>query len=211
MATHICGMLDIAPHYVLDEDGQTHPGGGAPQTGDAPLLDAYSRTVSDVVDTVGPSVVRIDLARDDGKPAGSGSGVIVWPAGARNSLHQMCHDEAAPQPTVHATVVYTMERLADFLNRLKQIPEGDGNLLDHCSILCTTELSEGNVHSNDEFPILIAGKGSGRLKGDWHHRGRGKPNTSHAVLTALRAGGVPAPTFGDGPGLVGDSIGELEA
>ena len=141
----------------------------------------------------------------------AGSGVIVWPAGARNSLHQMCHDEAAPQPTVHATVVYTMERLADFLNRLKQIPEGDGNLLDHCSILCTTELSEGNVHSNDEFPILIAGKGSGRLKGDWHHRGRGKPNTSHAVLTALRAGGVPAPTFGDGPGLVGDSIGELEA
>ncbi|HPG01528.1 MAG TPA: trypsin-like peptidase domain-containing protein, partial [Rhodoblastus sp.] len=45
------------------------------------LLDAYSRTVSDVVDTVGPSVVRIDLARDDGKPAGSGSGVIVSPDG----------------------------------------------------------------------------------------------------------------------------------
>ena len=81
MAAHICDMLDIAPHYVLDEDGQTHPGGGAPQTGDAPLLDAYSRTVSDVVDTVGPSVVRIDLARDDGKPAGSGSGVIVSPDG----------------------------------------------------------------------------------------------------------------------------------
>ena len=81
MATHICGMLDIAPHYVLDEDGQARRGGGAAQTRDAPLLDAYSRTVSDVVDTVGPSVVRIDLARDDGKPAGSGSGVIVSPDG----------------------------------------------------------------------------------------------------------------------------------
>ncbi|MBX3525332.1 MAG: trypsin-like peptidase domain-containing protein [Rhodoblastus sp.] len=74
-------MLDIAPHYVLDEDGQARRGGGAAQTRDAPLLDAYSRTVSDVVDTVGPSVVRIDLARDDGKPAGSGSGVIVSPDG----------------------------------------------------------------------------------------------------------------------------------
>merc|ERR1712025_1406635 len=41
----------------------------------------------------------------------AGSGVIVWPVGAANSLHQICHDEANPQPTVHAAVVFTMERL----------------------------------------------------------------------------------------------------
>lgn len=141
----------------------------------------------------------------------AGSGVIVWPTGAPNSLHQMCHDEPGAQPQVHAAVTYIMERLSDFLGHLKAIPEGDGNLLDHCSILCTTELSEGNVHSNDEYPIIIAGRGGGRLKGGYHHRAGGNPNTSHAVLTALRAGGVPAPTFGAGPGLVDASFGELEA
>ncbi|MCB1535367.1 MAG: trypsin-like peptidase domain-containing protein [Rhodoblastus sp.] len=76
-------MLDIVPDFVLDEDAPALPraGGGADRTSDAPLLDAYSRTVSDVVEKVGSSVVRIDLARNDGKAAGSGSGVIVSPDG----------------------------------------------------------------------------------------------------------------------------------
>ena len=40
------------------------------------LLDDYSRVVSDVVERVGPSVVRIDV-RKQGRSAGSGSGVII--------------------------------------------------------------------------------------------------------------------------------------
>jgi len=47
---------------------------------DAALLDAYSQAVTDIIDRVGPSVVRIDIQRN-GKPAGSGSGVIVSPDG----------------------------------------------------------------------------------------------------------------------------------
>jgi len=43
-------------------------------------LDAYSRVVADVVDQVGPSVVRIDVKRN-GRAAGAGSGVIISPDG----------------------------------------------------------------------------------------------------------------------------------
>ena len=42
----------------------------------------------------------------------AGSGVIMWPIGATNSLHQINHDEAAPYPTVHAATTYTMAQLA---------------------------------------------------------------------------------------------------
>ncbi len=45
--------------------------------GDGELLDAYSRTVVDVVDTVSPSVVRVDMLNADGQRAGSGSGVSI--------------------------------------------------------------------------------------------------------------------------------------
>jgi S1-C subfamily serine protease len=45
------------------------------------LLDSYSRRVTRVVETVGPSVVRLDIRRGDGQRAGSGSGVIVSPDG----------------------------------------------------------------------------------------------------------------------------------
>jgi S1-C subfamily serine protease len=49
---------------------------------DQALLDAYSRAVVDVVDRVGPAVVRLDVRAHDG-PAhgGTGSGVVVAPDG----------------------------------------------------------------------------------------------------------------------------------
>ncbi len=141
----------------------------------------------------------------------AGSGVIIWQAGARNSLHQICHDEALPQPTVHAATIFTMERLADFLATLRGTPEGDGNVLDRCSILCTTELSDGWRHSNQEFPIVIAGKGGGRLKGGIHYRSGNRENTSKAVLTALRGAGIEAASFGHESGRATESLGALEA
>jgi S1-C subfamily serine protease len=49
---------------------------------DEALLDAYSRAVIDVVDRVGPAVVRLDVkAADDRRHGGTGSGVIVAPDG----------------------------------------------------------------------------------------------------------------------------------
>ncbi len=50
---------------------------------DQALLDAYSRAVIDVVDRVGPTVVRLDVRAGDGPRHrdGTGSGVIVAPDG----------------------------------------------------------------------------------------------------------------------------------
>ena len=50
-------------------------------TEDQALLDAYSRAVIDVVDRVGPAVVRIDVKTKDARAGGTGSGVIVAPDG----------------------------------------------------------------------------------------------------------------------------------
>ena len=125
-----------------------------------------------------------------------GSGVVMWQVGATNGLHGVCHEEALPQPTVAAATVFTMEQLAVFLRTLRDTPEGDGNLLDRCSILCTTELSDGRTHSNLEFPILIAGGGNGRLRGGVHYRDTDYENASTAVLTALHGAGVELESWG---------------
>ena len=46
-------------------------------------LDAYSRAVTGVVDTLGPAVVSVDIRRGRrGGPDGAGSGVVVTPDGA---------------------------------------------------------------------------------------------------------------------------------
>jgi S1-C subfamily serine protease len=80
-------MFDEAATFLLDENTHETAGpsveahSGAEAVADAVLLDAYSRSVTDVVERVGPSVVRIDIRHADGRRAGSGSGVIVSPDG----------------------------------------------------------------------------------------------------------------------------------
>jgi hypothetical protein len=138
----------------------------------------------------------------------AGSGVVVWQAGAPNGLHQLCHDENNPQPIVHASVTFMMEQFAVFLNALKSMPEGGGTLLDNCSVMATTELSEGKTHTNDEFPVLLAGRGGGRLRTGLHVR-TNRDNASKAGLTALRGAGLPMPNFGYDAGLVTDPLGDI--
>ena len=140
-----------------------------------------------------------------------GSGVVMWQVGATDGLHLTCHTENAPQPIVEAATTFTMEQLAVFLAKLRDTPEGSSNLLERCSILCTSELSDGLTHRNDEFPILIAGKGNGRLKGGVHYRSYTDENASKAVLTALRGAGVPAAGWGIDEGYTSASLSDLEA
>ncbi len=141
----------------------------------------------------------------------AGSGVVFSEAGATEGLHGTCHTEALPQPTVHAATTLTMGHLRDFLVALRDVPAGDGNLLDQCSILCTTELTDGYTHSNADFPILVAGRGGGRLRGGVHYRSTSAENTSHAVLSALRGAGVEAASFGADAGYVTTGISAIEA
>src|SRR5260370_16063623 len=79
-------MLHHQPSFAFDDE----PGAGptsrpqepAVRFEDGALLDAYSRAVTEVVDRLGPTVVRVDVwKRGKSDRAGSGSGVIVAPDG----------------------------------------------------------------------------------------------------------------------------------
>jgi S1-C subfamily serine protease len=73
-------MLDTSPFFVLDDESASHETHSATSYDDGRLLDAYSNAVIGVADAVGPAVVKLEI-RKDGKPAGSGSGVILSPDG----------------------------------------------------------------------------------------------------------------------------------
>ncbi len=55
------------------------------------------------------------------------------------------------------------EQVAYFLNRLKEIKEGDGSLLDNSIILYGSPFNDGNEHVSINLPMLIAGKAGGKI------------------------------------------------
>ena len=75
-------MLDYSPTLISDDDA---PDASADATTnqDAPLLDAYSRAIVDVVEAVGPAVMRVETGADPERHlrGGMGSGVIISPDG----------------------------------------------------------------------------------------------------------------------------------
>ena len=103
-----------------------------------------------------------------------------------------------------------MQAFARQVEALAAIPEGDGTLLDHCLLLGTSDVSLGKTHSFEDFPILIAGSGGGRIKSGLHYRSPSSENTGKVPLSLMRALGIDAASFGKDEGETAVGLSEIE-
>jgi hypothetical protein len=55
------------------------------------------------------------------------------------------------------------EQFAYLLERLRELPEEDGTMLDHSIVVLCTEVCDGNTHLHDDMPFVVAGKGGGSI------------------------------------------------
>ena len=60
------------------------------------------------------------------------------------------------------------EPVRHFLQRLKDTPDGDSNLLENSLFVYGSGMSDGNVHNHLNLPVLIGGNAGGQLKGGRH-------------------------------------------
>lgn len=125
----------------------------------------------------------------------------------------ICHTDAGDrshQDRVNRGVIYTMECLATLLERMKGISEGAGTLLDSSLVYVTSCCSWGKVHSYDEWPVLLVGKGGGALKGNQHLRAEGE-NLSKVLFSIAKMMGTSLTSLGDSAGKVTGGLSVLEA
>ncbi len=115
---------------------------------------------------------------------------------------------AASTEGFHQGIRYSMSCLSDMLVRMQDTPDGAGNLLDNSCIYTTSCCSEAPTHSGTDFPLLIAGKAGGKLKGDTHVRLVGN-NVSEVPYTLLTAMGGTATSFGMDDAATSSTISEL--
>jgi hypothetical protein len=80
---------------------------------------------------------------------------------------------------------------AKFVQRLKEMKEGDGSVLDNSIILFGSNMANSDAHNNDPLPQALIGRGGG-IKGNQHLHY--KQDTPHAniLVTMLDRAGVPA-------------------
>lgn len=90
-----------------------------------------------------------------------------------------------------------MEQYAYLIGRLKSIKEGDGTLLDNSMVMFTSDLRDGNRHAPQNLPIVVAGKGGGKLKTGQNLIFEKETNLSNLYLTMLHAQGINVPKFAD--------------
>ncbi len=94
------------------------------------------------------------------------------------------------------------ELFAYLLGKLKSTQDGDGTLLDHSMIVYGSGLSDGNRHTHEDLPVLLAGRGNGSLKPGRHIvYKRGTPMTN-LYMTLLDRMGVQPEKIGDSTGRV---------
>lgn len=131
--------------------------------------------------------------------------------GLPDSHHSLTHFEADPQPDVHRCMLFCMQALAEFIDALDAIEEGDGTLLDHMVVLGTSDCSSGKLHSGVDFPAVLFGSCDGALVTDVHWRSNAGDNATRVPLTLSRALGVDLPHFGEGEHEATLSITEVTA
>jgi hypothetical protein len=92
------------------------------------------------------------------------------------------------------------ELFGKFLTRLQSTPDGDGTLLDHTLLLYGAGLSNPNVHSHIDLPLLLVAGRSVPLKGDRHLACREGTPMTNLLVSMLDKGGVPLERLGDSSG-----------
>ena len=89
-----------------------------------------------------------------------------------------------------------------FLEKLRNTPDGDGNLLDHSLVLYGSPMGDSNVHNHKRVPMFLAGHANGKLKGNLHVRAKDGTPTSNVLLTVMHKLGVEVESIGDSTGVV---------
>ena len=126
--------------------------------------------------------------------------------GVPDPHHPTSHHGNDPEKLAKIAKINTfhVSLFAEFLQKLKSTPEGDGSLLDNTVYLYGSGMGNSSLHDHVNLPILVAGGAATGLKGGRHIRYENGTSLGNLHLTLLDRVGVRLDTFGDSDGTVED-------
>jgi hypothetical protein len=154
---------------------------------------------------------QADLTRVATYPSGGieggGPGTYPW-IGVPEQHHETSHHQNNPEKLMKLSKIntYHVNNFSRFVEKMAKTQDGDGTLLDHSFLLYGAGMSDADLHSPLDLPLVLVGAGCGTVKGNRHLKYADDKRTpmTNLHITLLRRAGVEMPDNG-----IGDSTGEL--
>jgi len=122
--------------------------------------------------------------------------------GVPEAHHPVTHHKGDPVQMEKCTRIqrHHIELFAEYVEKLRKTPDGDGSLLDHSILLFGSGISNSDRHTHGPLPIFLVGGGAGALKGGRHIVYPEHTPLTNLQLTLLNKLGIPAEKLGDSSG-----------
>ena len=108
-------------------------------------------------------VFSLKLGRD-------GSGRVYPESGVESGFHPASHHGGREKQVLEFAKIneYHVSMLPYFLENLKNMQEGDSNLLDKTMIVYGSPMGDSNLHNHKRCPLFVVGGANGQLEGGVH-------------------------------------------
>ena len=120
------------------------------------------------------------------------NGVSYPELGFKDEHHSQTHhnNQADKRDKVAAITAFNIAQFAYMVKKMHSLREGDGTLLDNCIMMWGSGLEDGNTHSRENLPFIIAGRGGGSIQSGRFLTGI-KGNQGDLLTTLLTCIGIP--------------------
>ena len=116
--------------------------------------------------------------------------------------HDVSHHQKDPDKLRQYAIIsrWHVAQYAYLLRRLSEMKEGEGTVLDNSMVLFASALSDGNSHNPHRLPVVLGGKGGGRIDSGQHLVYTEDDPLANLYVSVLDAFGAPVERFADSTG-----------
>jgi hypothetical protein len=147
-----------------------------------------------------------DMTRVFSLKLGRDASSRVYPeSGTDTPFHPASHHGGSEEPVRNFAEInkYHVGLLPYLMDRLREIDEGDSNLLDKTMILYGSPMADSNLHNHRRCPLIVLGGANGQLEGNLHVKAADGTPMANAMLTLMHKLGLEDVTeFGDSTGAL---------
>jgi hypothetical protein len=120
------------------------------------------------------------------------NGVSYPELGFNDEHHSQTHHNNTPEKVdkVAKITAFNIAQFAYMVKKMASLREGNGTLLDNCIMMWGSGLEDGNKHTRENLPFIVAGRGGGSLKSG-RFLSDIKGNQGDLLTTLLACAGVP--------------------